>query len=141
MTETQSTPETAPAADEASRLPWRPLVEEGAYPSLEEIVGQAIGTGSMCWLKVPTGVFDDAAAKWVAEGAAAAIKRTIKLDARGGLKVQHDVGPQEGFDDTDYEKLRMQDKLYMIRQLTEHQAPFGSDLANFRRRLQLILGA
>lgn len=116
---------------------WRPTVEPDAYPSIEEIVGQAIGTGSMCWLEIPKGVFDDAQAKWVAEGAAAAIKRTIHLDNL----VSTGLGPQPGVDDTDYEKLRMQDQLYLIRQLTEQQAPFGSDLANFRRRLQLILGA
>lgn len=116
---------------------WSPQVEEGAYPSIEEIVGQAIGTGSMCWLETPKGVFDSTQAKWVAEGAAAAIKRTIRLDRPGAPE----LGPQPGFDETDYEKLRMHDQLYMIRQLTEQQAPFGSDLANFRRRLQLILGA
>lgn len=120
--------------------PWSPSVEPDTYPSIEDIVGQAIGTGSMCWLEIPRGVFDSTQAKWVAEGAAAAIKRTIKLDRldRPGAP---ELGPPPGFDDTDYEKLRMQDQLYMIRQLTEQQAPFGSDLANFRRRLQLILGA
>jgi len=117
--------------------PWRPSVEPDTYPSIEEIVGQAIGTGSMCWLETPSGVFDSVAAKWVAEGAAAAIKRTVELERPFSL----DALPQEGVDSTDYDKLRMQDQLYMIRQLTEHQAPYGSDLANFRRRLQLILGA
>lgn len=33
-----------------------------------------------------------------------------------------------------------EDKLRMIRDTVEGQAPFGSELANFQRRLRLILG-
>lgn len=116
--------------------PWRPSVEPDTYPSIEEIVGQAVGTGSMCWHETPAGIFDSTKAQWVVEGASAAIKRTINLDRPFSL----DAGPLEVFDGTDYEKLRMQDQLYVIRRLTEDQPPLGSDLANFRRRLQLILG-
>lgn len=134
MTEAQNNPE--PAAEYLTKNPWRPSVEPGAYPSLEEIVGQAVGAGSVCWTSIPNGIFKSEHAKWIVDGAVEAIKRTINLERPFSL----DAGPQEGFDDTDYEKLRMQDQLYVIRQLTEQQAPFGSDLANFRRRLQLILG-
>lgn len=144
MSEMQSNPEPTTPAEDVAKIPWRPSVQPDTYPSIEEIVGQAIGTGSMCWVETPKGVFDSTKAKWVVDGAMRAIKRTLEMDkpkTRDMNAPKAEEGPQEGFDTTDYDKLRMQDQLYMIRQLTEQQAPFGSDLANFRRRLQLILGA
>ena len=63
-------------SEPVERKPWRPSVEEGTYPTLEEIVGQAIGTGSMCWTDEVSGaVFDNVKAEWVVEGAIAEIRK------------------------------------------------------------------
>ena len=75
----QSNPESA--AEYMSKGPWRPSVEPDTYPSLEEIVGQAVGAGSVCWTSTPNGIFKSEQAKWIVEGAVESIRRTLKLEA------------------------------------------------------------
>ena len=52
-----------------------------------------------------------------------------------------DTGPieSEGRDEISYPHASAEDKLRMIRDTVEGQPPFGTELANFQRRLRLIL--
>lgn len=54
--------------------PWRPSVNEGEEATLAEIVGQAIGAGSVCWTEInDERIFDSEQANWIVDGAIAAI--------------------------------------------------------------------
>lgn len=58
----------------SAREPWAPQRGSDGTPlTVREIVGQAIGTGSVCWDPRPSGVFDSETASWVVDGAVAAL--------------------------------------------------------------------
>lgn len=52
-----------------------------------------------------------------------------------------DGAPSQREQDLEQENLRMADKLYLMERLIEAQPPFGTDLANFKRRLALLAQA
>jgi hypothetical protein len=59
--------------------PWIPNISpDDAIDPVENAIYQAIGTGSMCWTPRPSGVFDDAKARWTAEGLIAFIKERLE---------------------------------------------------------------
>lgn len=51
------------------------------------------------------------------------------------------VAPDPRIEQLEQVNLRLHDKLYLIERLAEQQVPFGSDLANFRRRILLMARA
>lgn len=59
---------------------WTPHVMQGDELTLANIIGQALGTASMCWSETPTGIFDSERAVWVLEGAVAAIEKLKACD-------------------------------------------------------------
>lgn len=54
---------------------WTPSINEDEELTLANIIGQAIGTGSVCWTTVPEGIFDSERAQWVVDGAVAAVEK------------------------------------------------------------------
>lgn len=148
---------------------WEPQFSEGEMPTIAAIVAQAIGAGSMCWTSTPNGVFKSEQANWITGGAVNAIERLnywkyeVPADAGktvyecpqhdfcdGGCGIVYDAkkeGPQapsrqdQEIDDLRSELDRFNDKLFLIERFVEGQAPFGTDLANFRRRLLLLVRA
>lgn len=67
----------ADLADARWARPWTPATTEGEELTLLGIIGQAIGTGSMCWSETPQGTFDSEKAQWVAGGATNEIEKWI----------------------------------------------------------------
>lgn len=128
--------------------PWTPQFGEDEKPTIAGIVGQAIGAGSMCWTSTPNGVFKSEQASWITGGAVNQIEKLIWNEHLVyGDPSQSDEGPQAPsrheieVEDLRAEISRYDDKLFLIERLVEQQAPFGSDLANFRRRLLLLVRA
>lgn len=176
-----------------SRQPWRVQVGEGQLPTIELIVGQALGTASMCWENITAaGTFDSEEASNISRGASEAIRKLIDIEAleRAGaerrrvnlpdevwdrwgtcsreeaisqceanhknlleafktIEVLRDKlgyqesssAPEPGSAQDPWRGARDDDKLHLIRFLLDGTTAFGSDMADFKRRLELIVNA
>lgn len=191
--------------DSQNKPAWRPSVEPGTIPSLEEIIGQVVGAGSMCWSNpADAGTFDSEKAKWATDGAIETIRKfyverdlyadpilpddvlnrwvscsraeairqceanhaTVIEYARTIDNLQGQVralraeiagtdivnpwasaadAPSEGEGASDvaaqWDGARDDDKIHVIRALLDGTTAFGSDMARFKRQLELIVNA
>lgn len=175
------------------RQPWRLQVSEGELPTIELIVGQALGTASMCWENISAaGTFDSEEAANISKGASEAIRKLIDIEAmkqadaerrrvnlpdevwdRWGTcsreeaisqceethknltdafktidalhaKLGYDEsqsGPEPSPAQDPWQGARDDDKLHLIRVLVDGTTAFGSAMADFKRRLELIVNA
>jgi hypothetical protein len=175
------------------RQPWRVQVAEGQLPTIELIVGQALGTASMCWENISAaGTFDSEEAANISRCASEAIRKLIDFEAleradaerrrvnlpdevwdrwgtcsreeaisqceenhknllnahktidalRDKLGYQESASaPESGPAQDPWQGARDDDKLHLIRALVDGTTAFGSDMADFKRRLELIINA
>lgn len=84
--------------------PWMPTTQEGEELTLNQIVTEAIGTGSICWHETPTGIFNSEMASWVAGGAINEIEKLVFWQIENERKTWPGIRPQGG--EIDEKRLR-----------------------------------
>ena len=57
-----------PNKDVSWEEPWRPQLGEDEELTLKTLIGQALGSASMCWTSTPTGTFWSEKAEWILGG-------------------------------------------------------------------------